>query len=71
MGYTLWGNGVQDEFLLSIGILDHLENHHDPNPFSEVSRRNREIRSLIMPSGISAAFQVLVKKDPNSQINGA
>ena len=56
------GKWRQDEFLLSIGILDHLENHHDPNPFSEVSRRNREIRSLIMPSGISAAFQVLMQE---------
>ena len=36
----------QDEFLLSIGILDHLESHHDPNPFSEVNKRNRDIRSL-------------------------
>ena len=52
----------QDEFLLSIGILDQLENHHDPNPFSEVNKRNRAIRSLIMPSGISAAFHVLVQE---------
>lgn len=52
----------QAEFLLSIGILDHLESHHDSNPFSEVNRRNREIRSLIMPNGISDFFQVLVQE---------
>jgi SAM-dependent MidA family methyltransferase len=56
----------QDEFLLSIGILDHLENHHDLNPFSELNRRNREIRSLIMPSGISTAFHVLVQERSRS-----
>ncbi|GIN60482.1 SAM-dependent methyltransferase [Robertmurraya siralis] len=52
----------QDQFLISIGILEELENHVDPNPFSEVSRRNRAIRSLIMPSGMSAYFHVVVQK---------
>ncbi|MCQ6273710.1 SAM-dependent methyltransferase [Bacillus sp. V3B] len=56
------GKWRQDEFLLSIGILDELESHNDPNPFSEVNKRNRAIRSLIMPSGISTAFQVLVQE---------
>jgi SAM-dependent MidA family methyltransferase len=62
VGLHTVGKWRQDEFLLSIGILDHLESHHDPNPFSEVNRRNREIRSLIMPNGISASFQVLVQE---------
>lgn len=52
----------QDEFLLSIGLLEELQNHVDPNPFSEVSRRNRAIRSLIMPSGISSFFHVILQK---------
>jgi SAM-dependent MidA family methyltransferase len=56
------GKWRQDEFLLSIGILDQLESHDDPNPFSEVNKRNRAIRSLIMPSGMSTAFQVLVQE---------
>lgn len=56
------GKWRQDEFLLSIGILDELESHHDPNPFSEVNKRNRAIRGLIIPSGISTAFQVLVQE---------
>ena len=51
----------QDEFLLSIGILDQLESHQDLNPFSDVNKRNRAIRSLIMPSGMSPSFQVLVQ----------
>jgi len=51
----------QDEFLLSIGILDQLVNHQDPNPFSEVNKQNRAIRSLIMPSGMSPSFHVLVQ----------
>ncbi|CAM3676254.1 SAM-dependent methyltransferase [Aeromicrobium ponti] len=51
----------QDEFLLSTGILQELEDHYDPNPFSEVSKRNRAIRSLIMPSGMSSAFHVILQ----------
>jgi SAM-dependent MidA family methyltransferase len=52
----------QDEFLLKTGILTELENHYDPNPFSEVSKRNRAIRSLIMPSGMSTYFHVLIQR---------
>lgn len=51
----------QDEFLLSAGILQELEDHYDPNPFSPVSKRNRAIRSLIMPSGMSAAFHLVLQ----------
>lgn len=52
----------QDEFLLKAGILKELENHYDPNPFSEVSKRNRAIRSLIMPSGISSFFHLIIQQ---------
>ncbi|MFZ7945388.1 MULTISPECIES: class I SAM-dependent methyltransferase [Bacillaceae] len=52
----------QDEFLLKVGILNELEDHYDPNPFSEVSKRNRAIRSLIMPSGMSSYFHVIVQQ---------
>jgi len=52
----------QDEFLIKAGILKELEAHYDPNPFSEVSRRNRAIRSLILPSGISTYFQVMIQQ---------
>lgn len=52
----------QDEFLLKTGILQELQNHYDPNPFSEISRRNRSIRSLIIPSGISSYFHVLIQQ---------
>ncbi|HAQ08368.1 MAG TPA: SAM-dependent methyltransferase, partial [Bacillus bacterium] len=51
----------QDEFLLEIGILNELADHHDTNPFSEASKRNRAIRSLIMPGGISQAFDVIIQ----------
>ncbi|MEH7524861.1 SAM-dependent methyltransferase [Bacillus sp. JJ1503] len=52
----------QDEFLLTTGLLDELQNHYDPDPFSEVSKRNRAIRSLIMPSSISGSFHVILQK---------
>jgi SAM-dependent MidA family methyltransferase len=52
----------QDEFLLKAGILEELENHYDPNPFSEVSKRNRAIRSLIMPGGLSSYFHIVIQQ---------
>lgn len=60
-GLKLLKKQRQDEFLMSIGILQELENHYDPNPFSETSRRNRAIRSLIIPSGISAYFHAIIQ----------
>ncbi|MBA2873465.1 class I SAM-dependent methyltransferase [Thermaerobacillus caldiproteolyticus] len=52
----------QDRFLLAAGILHYLVNHHDVNPFSERSRQNRAIRSLITDEGMSVAFQVMVQQ---------
>ncbi|WP_226642509.1 class I SAM-dependent methyltransferase [Mesobacillus subterraneus] len=51
----------QDEFLMAAGILDELAEHNDPNPFSEASKRNRAIRSLILPGGISQSFHVIIQ----------
>ncbi len=51
----------QDEFLIAAGILEELAQHHDPNPFSETSKRNRAIRSLILPGGISQSFDVVIQ----------
>ena len=50
----------QDEFLLKAGILGELSDH-DGDPFSEAARKNRSVRSLIMPGGISAHFHALVQ----------
>jgi SAM-dependent MidA family methyltransferase len=50
----------QDEFLVAAGILKELEDNYDPNPFSEKSKRNRAIRSLIMP-GMSSYFQIVLQ----------
>jgi len=52
----------QDEFLLAAGILEELQENHDPNPFSETSKRNRAIRSLIIPGGMSASFHVILQE---------
>lgn len=51
----------QDEFLMLTGIIEELQEHYDPNPFSEASKRNRAIRSLILPSGMSSAFHVVLQ----------
>ncbi|MBT2754745.1 SAM-dependent methyltransferase [Mesobacillus foraminis] len=51
----------QNEFLMKAGILEELEEHYDLDPFSDTSRRNRAIRSLILPGGISSAFHVIVQ----------
>lgn len=52
----------QDEFLLRTGILEDLQNHYDPNPFSAKAKRNRAIRSLIMPTSMSSYFHVLIQQ---------
>jgi SAM-dependent MidA family methyltransferase len=52
----------QDQFLLSIGILNELQDSFDPNPFSELSKRNRAIKSLIMPGGLSPFFHVILQQ---------
>lgn len=52
----------QNEFLVKIGVLDELAENYDPNPFSDVSKRNRAIRDLVMPGGISSAFHVIIQK---------
>lgn len=51
----------QDEFFLEIGALDLLIDHYDPNPFSDQNKRNRAIRSLITPGGMSSHFQVVLQ----------
>jgi SAM-dependent MidA family methyltransferase len=52
----------QHEFLLSIGILDLLQENADPNPFSEGSKQNRAIRNLMIDDGMSNHFQVIVQE---------
>lgn len=51
----------QDEFLMKLGLLEELEDNYDTNPFSEKSRRNRAIRSLILPDGMSSSFHVILQ----------
>ncbi|MNQ88919.1 hypothetical protein D3C85_1042090 [compost metagenome] len=51
---------TQRQFLVDQGILERLQNHFDPNPFSEVSKRNRSIRQLLLSDGMSELFKVFV-----------
>ncbi|MNI15650.1 hypothetical protein D3C73_689500 [compost metagenome] len=51
---------TQREFLVEQGILTQLQNHYDPNPFSEISKRNRSIRQLLVSDHMSELFKVLV-----------
>jgi SAM-dependent MidA family methyltransferase len=51
----------QDEFLVAAGLLKELEDNYDPNPFSEKSKHNRAIRSLIMP-GMSSYFHIVIQQ---------
>ncbi|WP_096201231.1 class I SAM-dependent methyltransferase [Bacillus sp. FJAT-45350] len=60
---------TQDRFLLSCGLLSYLQENHDPNPFSEKSKQNRVIRSLISDSGMSKAFHVIVQTKNANQTN--
>lgn len=51
----------QDDFLVAAGLLQELEENYDPNPFSERSKRNRAIRSLVMP-GMSSFFHIVIQQ---------
>ena len=54
-----WGG--QQSFLLEEGILDELVPNMDTDPFSPTSRRNRQIRQLVLGDWISESFSVLVQ----------
>ncbi len=60
-GLQFYQKWRQDEFLMLTGIIEELQENYDPNPFSEVSKRNRAIRSLVLPSGMSSAFHVVLQ----------
>lgn len=51
---------TQRQFLVEQGILEKLQNHFDPSPFSEVSKRNRSIRQLLLSDGMSELFKVFI-----------
>ncbi|NOV03437.1 class I SAM-dependent methyltransferase [Paenibacillus planticolens] len=51
---------TQKEFLVEQGIFERLQNHYDPNPFSEVSKRNRAIRQLLLSDQMSELFKVFL-----------
>ncbi|NEW05252.1 SAM-dependent methyltransferase [Paenibacillus sp. SYP-B3998] len=51
---------TQREFLVEHGVLQKLQNHFDPNPFSDISKRNRAIRQLLLSDKMSELFKVLV-----------
>lgn len=61
-GLDLIGKWRQDEFLLTAGILEELAMHEDTDPFSAASKRNRAVRSLVMPGGISSHFHFILQK---------
>ncbi|ART77250.1 hypothetical protein B4U37_14870 [Sutcliffiella horikoshii] len=54
------GTMRQGEFLVAAGILEYLQENQDPDPFSEKSKQNRAIRTLIMDSSWSNSFHVLI-----------
>lgn len=61
-GFKYINKWRQDQFLLAAGILTYLQENIDPNPFSEKSKQNRAIRSLIMDCGMSSSFHVVVQE---------
>lgn len=56
---AFWGG--QAEFLIKGEILNELAHQADFDPFSPESRRNRQIRQLIMGESISDYFRVLLQ----------
>ncbi len=60
LGFSHVGTMRQGEFLVAAGILDYLQDNQDTDPFSEKSKQNRAIRTLIMDAGWSNSFHVLI-----------
>jgi SAM-dependent MidA family methyltransferase len=53
---------TQRDFLLNSGVINKLSEHQETDPFrSDAIRRNRVIRQLLMPGGISDSFKVLIQ----------
>lgn len=50
---------TQAAYLLRGGVLDWLQDHYDPDPFSPVARRNRSIRQLLISDQMSELFKVM------------
>ncbi|NOU85150.1 SAM-dependent methyltransferase [Paenibacillus sp. LMG 31460] len=67
-GFTDCQLQTQREFLVEQGILQRLQDHYDTNPFSEVSKRNRSIRQLLLSDQMSELFKVFVASK-HSRIN--
>lgn len=60
LGWTCACYATQKQFLLDNGVLDLLQAHYDPNPFSETARQNRAVRQLLLSDGMSELFKVLI-----------
>jgi SAM-dependent MidA family methyltransferase len=59
-GFTSSKLQTQRDFLVEQGILEKLQNHFDPNPFSEAAKKNRAIRQLLLSDQMSELFKVLI-----------
>ncbi|GAV12247.1 SAM-dependent methyltransferase [Paenibacillus sp. chi10] len=54
------GYMTQKSFLLEQGLLNELQQHTNPDPFSAEARRNRAIRQLLLSDQMSERFHVLL-----------
>ncbi|MGO4549117.1 class I SAM-dependent methyltransferase [Paenibacillus sp. 2TAB23] len=55
---------TQKQFLLENGVLELLQNHHNPDPFSVEARKNRAIRQLLLSDQMSESFKVMILDKP-------
>ncbi len=53
---------TQAAYLLRGGVLNWLQDHHDPDPFSPAARRNRSIRQLLLSDQMSELFKVMTMR---------
>lgn len=51
---------TQKQFLAEHGVFELLQNHYDPDPFSETARMNRAIRQLMLSDQMSETFKVMI-----------
>ncbi|WP_243386339.1 SAM-dependent methyltransferase [Bacillus kexueae] len=60
LGWDLAYEHRQAKFLLDLGIINYLKSEDCSNPFSQVAKQNRMIRTLLMGGHISESFSVFI-----------
>ncbi|GFN30378.1 class I SAM-dependent methyltransferase [Paenibacillus xylaniclasticus] len=59
-GWSTAYEATQLQFLLDQGVMELLADHDGINPFSDLAKRNRAVRQLLLSDGMSETFKIIV-----------